>query len=417
MAHFFATTSSYAAAPSACTSPKRALAATMCAFVACLCLITASFVTGCSSASITDASINSTASATNFHNTDLGCGWQPERSLELHYASGFTVDYYEGGYKLVCLEGNQRFLVVPEGKQAPDSLASDIKILQQPLDNLYLVATDSFCLFDALDALDTISLSGVTADSLSVTRAAEAIASGSIKYGGKYREPDYELILSTGCPLAIESTMIEHSPTVKEQLEDLGCTVLVEKSSLETEPLGRTEWIKLYGALLNKEDVAQQVFDEQESLVKAFEDEEATGKTVAFFYINSNGAAVVRKPGDYVTRMIEMAGGSYIFTNLGGDESATSTVTMEMETFYAQAKDADILIYNATIDGGVNSIEQLVAKNSLLAEFSSVTNGNVWCTDKNMYQQMVETGVIVSNLHTIFTDENIDSLDFAYKLK
>ena len=317
----------------------------------------------------------------------------------------------------MCLEGNQRFLVVPEGKQAPDGLASDIKILQQPLDNLYLVATDSFCLFDALDALDTISLSGVTADNLSVTRAAEAIASGSIKYGGKYREPDYELILSTGCPLAIESTMIEHSPTVKEQLEDLGCTVLVEKSSLETEPLGRTEWIKLYGALLNKEDVAQQGFDEQESLVKAFEDEEATGKTVAFFYINSNGAAVVRKPGDYVTRMIEMAGGSYIFTNLGGDESATSTVTMEMETFYAQAKDADILIYNATIDGGVSSIAQLVAKNSLLAEFSSVTNGNVWCTDKNMYQQMVETGVIVSNLHTIFTDENVDSLDFAYKLK
>lgn len=416
MAHFFATTSSYAAAPSARTSQKRTLAATMCALVACLCLVAASFTTGCSSAS-TGASTNTATSNTNFHNTDLGCGWQPERSLELHYASGFTVDYYRDGYKLVCLEGNQRFLVVPEGKQAPDGLASDIKILQQPLDNLYLVATDSFCLFDALDALDTISLSGVTADNLSVTRAAEAIASGSIKYGGKYREPDYELILSTGCPLAIESTMIEHSPTVKEQLEDLGCTVLVEKSSLETEPLGRTEWIKLYGALLNKEDVAQQVFDEQESLVKAFEDEEATGKTVAFFYINSNGAAVVRKPGDYVTRMIEMAGGSYIFTNLGGDESATSTVTMEMETFYAQAKDADILIYNATIDGGVSSIEQLVAKNSLLAEFSSVTNGNVWCTDKNMYQQMVETGVIVSNLHTIFTDENVDSLDFAYKLK
>ena len=416
MAHFFTTTSSYAAAPSARTSRKHTLAATICAFVACLCLVAASFTTGCSSAS-TGASTNTATSNTNFHNTDLGCGWQPERSLELHYASGFTVDYYKDGYKLVCLEGNQRFLVVPEGKQAPDGLASDIKILQQPLDNLYLVATDSFCLFDALDALDTISLSGVTADNLSVTRAAEAIASGSIKYGGKYREPDYELILSTGCPLAIESTMIEHSPTVKEQLEDLGCTVLVEKSSLETEPLGRTEWIKLYGALLNKEDVAQQVFDEQESLVKAFEDEEATGKTVAFFYINSNGAAVVRKPGDYVTRMIEMAGGSYIFTNLGGDESATSTVTMEMETFYAQAKDADVLIYNATIDGGVNSIEQLVAKNSLLAEFSSVTNGNVWCTDKNMYQQMVETGVIVSNLHTIFTDENVDSLDFAYKLK
>ena len=175
--------------------------------------------------------------------------------------------------------------------------------------------------------------------------------------------------------------------------------MLIEKSSLETEPLGRTEWVKLYGALLNKEDVAQSVFEEQESLVKALENEKATGKTVAFFYINSNGAAVVRKPGDYVTRMIEMAGGTYIFTDLGGEDTATSTVNMEMETFYAQAKDADILIYNATIDGGVSSVDQLVAKNPLLAEFKSVENGNVWCTDKNMYQQMVETGTIVSNLH------------------
>ena len=200
--------------------------------------------------------------------------------------------------------------------------------------------------------------------------------------------------------------MIDHSPTVKERLDSLGCTVLVEKSSLETEPLGRTEWIKLYGALLNKEDVAQSVFEEQENLVKSLEN----------FYINSNGAAVVRKPGDYVTRMIEMAGGSYIFTDLGGDDSATSTVTMEMETFYAQAKDADILIYNATIDGGVSSIDQLIAKNSLIGEFKSVLNGDVWCTEKNMYQQMVETGIIVSNLHTIFTDETATTLDFAYKL-
>lgn len=395
-----------AATTTATRTGKAATFAKRIALIAATCALALGLLSGCSQAN----------NGEGFHNTDIGCGWEPESSLELHYAKDFTVDYYEGGYKLVCIEGNQRFLVVPEGATAPDGLASDINVLQQPLDNLYLVATDTFCLFDALDALDTVSLSGVTADGLYVERASQAIASGAIKYGGKYREPDYELILSTGCPLAIESTMIDHSPTVKERLTDLGCTVLIEKSSLETEPLGRTEWVKLYGALLNKEDVAQSVFEEQESLVKALENEKATGKTVAFFYINSNGAAVVRKPGDYVTRMIEMAGGTYIFTDLGGEDTATSTVNMEMETFYAQAKDADILIYNATIDGGVSSVDQLVAKNPLLAEFKSVENGNVWCTDKNMYQQMVETGTIVSNLHTIFTDESAEVLDFAYRL-
>lgn len=353
---------------------------------------------------------------TGFHNTNLGNDWKVEKSLDLHYAQGFTVDYFADGYKLVCIEGNQRFLVVPEGAETPSGLAGDIQVLQQPLDNLYLVATDSFCLFDAIDALDTVALSGVTAEDLSVERAAQLIREGKILYGGKYREPDYERIISSGAPLAIESTMIDHSPSVKERLTDLGVVVLVEQSSYEPEPLGRTEWVKLYGALLNKEDAAEAVFTQQENLVKALAGEQATGKTVAFFYVNSNGAAVVRKPGDYVTRMIEMAGGTYIFTDLGGDDNATSTVTMEMETFYAQAKDADIIIYNASIDGGVKSVQELITKNSLIGEFKAVTSGNAWCIDKNMYQQMVETGVIVSNLRTIMTDDSATALDFAYKL-
>ena len=371
--------------------------------LSCVALVAA--LTGCSS----------TPTQEGFHKTDLGNGWKVQRSLELNYAQGFTVDYFQDGYKLVCIEGNQRFLVVPEGAQVPAKLPADVQVLQQPLNNLYLVATDSFCLFDALDALDTVALSGVAAKDLSVENAASLIREGKIAYGGKYREPDYELILSKNAPLAIESTMIDHSPSVKERLSDLGIAVLVEQSSYEPEPLGRTEWIKLYGALLNKEDVAEAVFSQQEALVKAVASEQATDKTVAFFYINSNGAAVVRKPGDYVTRMIEMAGGSYIFSDLGAND-AMSTVTMEMETFYAQAKDADIIIYNASIDGGVQSTPELVTKNALLSEFKAVNSGNVWCTDKNMYQQMVQTGTIVSNLHTIFTDANATTLDFAYKL-
>ena len=371
--------------------------------LSCVALVAA--LTGCSS----------TPTQEGFHKTDLGNGWKVQRSLELNYAQGFTVDYFQDGYKLVCIEGNQRFLVVPEGAQVPAKLPADVQVLQQPLNNLYLVATDRFCLFDALDALDTVALSGVAAKDLSVENAASLIREGKIAYGGKYREPDYELILSKNAPLAIESTMIDHSPSVKERLSDLGIAVLVEQSSYEPEPLGRTEWIKLYGALLNKEDVAEAVFSQQEALVKAVASEQATDKTVAFFYINSNGAAVVRKPGDYVTRMIEMAGGSYIFSDLGAND-AMSTVTMEMETFYAQAKDADIIIYNASIDGGVKSTQELVTKNALLSEFKAVNSGNVWCTDKNMYQQMVQTGTIVSNLHTIFTDANATTLDFAYKL-
>ena len=51
--------------------------------------------------------------------------------------------------------------------------------------------------------------------------------------------------------------------------------------------------------------------------------------------------------------MIQLAGGSYLPQAVKeDDENALSTMNMQMEDFYAQAKDADILIYNSTIEGG-----------------------------------------------------------------
>lgn len=44
------------------------------------------------------------------------------------------------------------------------------------------------------------------------------------------------------------------------------------------------------------------------------------------------------------------------------EENALSTMNMQMEDFYAAAKDADILIYNGTIEGELGSIEELTSK-------------------------------------------------------
>lgn len=337
-----------------------------------------------------------------WHNADLGCGWQPTGSIELSYADNFSIDCFDGGFKLICIADGTRFLVAPEGSEPPEGLADDIVVIRQPVDNVYMVAANIVCLFDALDSIDAIGVSGVLLNHCPIDSFNAAMESGEIVYAGKYNAPDYETVLESGTSLAVESTMINHSPEVKEKLGNLGVTVLVDQSSYESEALGRLEWIKLYGALLGKDDLAARVFDEQAVQVEDASSDDPTGKTVAFFYINSNGAAVTRKSGDYVPQMIRLAGGDYIFDDLG-DDSATSTVTLEMEDFYATAKDVDVIIYNATVDGGVESIDDLVAKNPLLADFKAVQNGDVWCTDQDMYQQMTNTGTIVSDMHRVLT--------------
>ena len=85
--------------------------------------------------------------------------------------------------------------------------------------------------------------------------------------------------------------------------------------------------------------------------------------------------------------MIELAGGRYIFENLG-DDSKRSTMNMQVEEFYNKAKDADYLIYNSTIDGGVKSVDELIEKCSVLSDFKAVKSGDVWCTEKDVYQQI-----------------------------
>lgn len=349
-------------------------------------------------------------------------------SMELLYAEKFAVDYYEGGYALITIRESEakdsRFLVLPEGAEVPGELAEDIVILKQPIENVYLVASAVMDMFVSFDALDLIRFSALKPEGWYVEPARAAMEDGGILYAGKYSAPDYEKILSEGCGLAVENTMIYHTPEVKEQLEKFGIPVLVDYSSYEPEPLGRTEWVRLYGLLAGREEAAEEAFASEveafrsieESSVEVNEESKESGKTVAFFYITTSGEANIRRPSDYLPKMIELAGGSYIFAGMDdGEDTASSTMSMQMEEFYAAAKDADYIIYNSTIDGELTSVEELLGKSALLANFKAVQEGKVFGTTKNLYQSSMELGTIMADMHKMLTGE--DDFTYIYKLE
>ena len=319
--------------------------------------------------------------------------------VTLEHATQFSLDAYDGDYRLATLASGDRLLIVPEGAAAPAELPADVAVIQQPLANVYLVSTGMICLVDAIGALDAVSVSSVRAEDSPVKAFTERLEDGTITYGGLYREPDYELITARGCPLAIENTNIDHVPEVRAKLEELGVTVLIEQSSREEDMLGRLEWIKLMGAVFDREEAAAEVFDDIAARVKDAAAQRSLGKTVAFFYINEDGAAVTRRDGDYFAQMIEAAGGEYVsFAEESAADSSPTTVTVEMERFYEGARDADAIIYNGTIDDGVTSLAELVEKNALLADFRAVRNGNVWTCDSNLYQQITSMTEIIGDL-------------------
>ena len=332
---------------------------------------------------------------------------------QLDYAQQFTADCYEGGYTMLTIaESDARFLVVPEDAAEVDGLPADVTVLRQPVENIYLVSTSVMDLLLHLDALDSVAFSGTKAEGWYLPAVQQAMEEGKIAYAGKYSAPDYEQILAAGCCLAIENTMILHTPEVKEQLEHFGIPVLVERSSYESGPLARMEWIKFYGILLGKEELAQQVFDRQAERIAPLLDQQSTGKSCAFFSISANNLANVRKGGDYVARMIEMAGADYVFADLTDSGNSLSTMNLPLEDFYAGARDADFLIYNSTIEGVVSTTDELVAKCSLLADFKAVQNGHVWCVAQSFFQQSMELADFILELHRLFTEDAPDGLQY-----
>ncbi len=332
----------------------------------------------------------------------------------VRFATEFSITQYTGGYTMIGIPATGRLLLVPEGQGAPKGLPEDISVLYRPVDRIYLAATSAMDFFRALDGIETVRLSGTKADGWSIREAREAMERGDMLFAGKYSAPDFELLLRERCELAIESTMIYHSPAISEKLTDYGIPVLIERSSYEQDPLGRMEWIKVYGALLGKEDEAAALFDAEVEAVEAIGEQPKTGKTVAFFYVTGAGAVNVRASGDYVVKMIETAGGTHVFPDLSSG-SALSTVNMTMESFYAGAKDADVLIYNSTIDGEIDSMDELLDKSPLFADFKAVKNGDVWCTGKNLFQEPMGIGTLINDLYRILSGTE-DGLLYLHKL-
>lgn len=376
------------------------------ALIAALCMLMLTF-TGCGGGSGSEAEEGGAPEIS---------GLTYESEMELQKATEFSVYHYEGGYDLIDIHEGDKFLLVPEGGEVPENVPEGIIVLQKPVDKIYLAATATMAMFCSCDALYHIRMSSIKEKDWSFDEPREAMEKGDIIYAGKYSAPDYETLFDEECDLAIESTMIYHTPEVKEMIEKLDVPVLVDRSSYEEDPMGRAEWIKLYGVLTDHQEEADAFFNEQMEKLKGLNDFENTEKTVAFFYLTADGKVVVRKSTDYVPKMIEIAGARYAFADLEDDSDRTS-VDMSVETFYETAVDADYIIYNGSIDGSVKTMDDLLAKDPIMKELKAVKDNNCWVTGDSMYQRTDIVADMILDFHKALTEDDSSDLKYLQKLQ
>ena len=312
-------------------------------------------------------------------------------------AEYFRLSNYEdaSGVKYQLLEtagGLHRYLIVPSEANSANKEkkgdALELTVLQQPLTTTYVAASAVMAPLCDLGAVRQIRFSGLREEGWYVDEARAAMKEGTMLFAGKYSEPDYETLLREGCDLALESTMIYRAPEVTEKLNALGIPVYIDYSSYEPHVLGRLEWVRVYGALFGHEEKAQQWYQTERDRIRAIQkDAEKSSPTVVYFYVNASGQIQVRQPNDYIPELLELAGARYLAPDMSGlSGSRKSNVTVSLEDFYSSCKDADYLIYSATLDRPLSSIQELLGKNALFADFKAVQEGHVYTTDKDFYQ-------------------------------
>lgn len=205
----------------------------------------------------------------------VGCKDQPiseslndscKRSQRVSYAKGFCLiekDQYDLLRLIDPISGqtSQELVLVPKGLDPPVGISSE-DIIQVPIETLVATSTTHIPALELIDQgqaligfpnLDYISSEG--------TRA--RIDAGQISELGQNEALNFEVLLTLK-PDLLMTFSIDKTQKGLEKVKDAGIPVLYNGDWTEEHPLGRAEWIKVFGALFDKKTRADSIFNQIE---------------------------------------------------------------------------------------------------------------------------------------------------------
>ena len=322
------------------------------------------------------------------------------------------------------------WLLLPEGVDKVSGAPAGVNIMTfRDRQNIMVSSASTMALINAMDALSKVPMT--TADTTwRIQEIKDAIDKGTVKEVGKYSKPDYEQIISIGAEkhvtFAVFSTMLDSVPDVYDQLtKTCNLRIMRDQSSYESHPLGRTEWIKIYGEIFDMRDKSDAVFNGQVEILNETTSKinvpEAERKTVLIFYTTSTkDTFYVRNAADYVTELVNLGGGKQV-AEIGPGKSGNTK--MPQEWFIQECSQADYVLYNWTSGAsGVKdeSLQGLIDARlgDWFKDFKAYKEGNVWRTSNDFYQKMDKMGEMVADIYKMLYGENVsDTLTYVNRLK
>ena len=299
----------------------------------------------------------------------------------IEYASGLAIYKYEG-YSLVKVsnpwpEANTNFTYVLKEKGAviPDSLQK-LTIIQVPLQSIVVTSTTNIPFLEMIDAENKL-VGFPNTDYVSSEKTRRLIDNGSVKNVGQNEKLNIEQLIDIAPDLIVTFGIDNNNPMI-ENLQKSGLKIMIQGDWMEQSPLGKAEWLKLYGVLFGKEKEAKMLFDNiAKDYNKALQlvSNKKPESTVLYGSMYQDQWFVARG-NSWVSQFIKDAKATYLWANMEG----TGSQPLSFEQVLDKAKNATHWIAS----GSFKTLSELEKSNPHYSQFKAFSTKNIYTFESKL---------------------------------
>lgn len=188
-----------------------------------------------------------------------------KRITSIAYAKGFNIQEYKFFKKLTIhtsFKGDTEardYYLIQKGYRIPDSL-TEKNIVFVPIKRMVVTSTTHIPMLEILGVESTL-VGFPNTKYISSEKTRILIESGKVQELGQEQNINTELLIDLEPELVVGFGVNNTSPVFKN-IEKMGIPVIMNSDWLEQTPLGKAEWLKFFGALYQKDSVANVKFNE-----------------------------------------------------------------------------------------------------------------------------------------------------------
>lgn len=339
------------------------------------------------------------------------------------YASGFAIRGTDDDASTLITVRNpwqgagdveQHLLVLRDGAEAPAGFEG--QIVKAPVRHVVCMSSSHVAMFDAIGEVRRVSgVSGI--DYISNAHVNEHRYCGEVRDVGYDTNLDFELLAAMRPDLVLLYGVTGENTVVTGKLRELGIPYIYVGDYMEESPLGKAEWLMVPAELCNVRDTGAETFRGIADRYNALKAATAAAAARPKVMLNTPYRDTWFMPSSrsFMVRLIEDAGGEYIYTKNDSDTS----VAIDMEEAYLLANAADVWL-NV---GPCNTLAELTAQNPKFAEVPAVRDRMVFNNNRRQTpaggSDFWESGVVrpdlvLRDLNAILRPETAGTAELHY---